>query len=166
MLYFSLFKTPWKREAVEDASTWFNMLHDEGRNPIFYLSHSPWNLYQNIIKFLELGKFPKGPVLLRDYGFHILEKPREYAEHKRIFISKILEFHTGLPFILIGDAVEKDPLIYYEFLKKSNDQIKMIYIRQNESMPQDLSVYQKHPKFCIIENFKDAIQFEKKLKSF
>jgi phosphatidate phosphatase APP1 len=162
MLFYSFFKTPWQREAIQNASTWFNKMSKGGENPFFYISHSPWNIYQNIIKFLELGAFPEGPVLLRDYGFHILEKPKEYTEHKKIFITKILEMHSDLPFILIGDAAEKDAHIYYEFLTKSEESIKKIYIRKNKSMDQDLSLYENHPKFIVIEDFPESMTSEKK----
>lgn len=37
-------------------------------NPFFYLSNSPWNLYDYLISFLDKHNFPKGPLLLRDIG--------------------------------------------------------------------------------------------------
>ena len=36
-------------------------------NPIFYVSSSPWNLYDVISGFLEAQEIPAGPLLLRDW---------------------------------------------------------------------------------------------------
>ena len=41
----------------------------EPRNPIFYVSSSPWNLYDLLEDFLELNAIPAGPIYLRDLGF-------------------------------------------------------------------------------------------------
>lgn len=38
-------------------------------NPVFYVSSSPWNLYDLLEDFLGLNAIPKGPLLLRDLGF-------------------------------------------------------------------------------------------------
>lgn len=37
-------------------------------NPIFYVSSSPWNLYDLLLHFCEVHDIPKGPFLLRDLG--------------------------------------------------------------------------------------------------
>ena len=39
-----------------------------GRNPIFYVSSSPWNLYDFLVEFMEINGIPAGPIFLRDYG--------------------------------------------------------------------------------------------------
>ena len=39
-----------------------------GFNPIFYLSRSPWNVYELLTGFMEHHELPKGPLLLRDAG--------------------------------------------------------------------------------------------------
>jgi phosphatidate phosphatase APP1 len=37
------------------------------RNPVFYVSSSPWNIYDVITEFMDLQEIPRGPVLLRDW---------------------------------------------------------------------------------------------------
>ena len=37
-------------------------------NPIFYVSSSPWNLYDLLDDFMELNAIPPGPIFLRDIG--------------------------------------------------------------------------------------------------
>ena len=39
-----------------------------GRHPIFYVSSSPWNLYDLLEDFMELNAIPCGPIFLRDLG--------------------------------------------------------------------------------------------------
>ena len=39
-------------------------------NPVFYVSSSPWNLYDLLIDFLEHQGIPKGPLTLRDWDIN------------------------------------------------------------------------------------------------
>src|SRR5690606_28392870 len=49
--------------------------------------------------------------------------------HKTVQISRLLELHPDLPFILIGDSGEHDPDIYAEVVKQYPNRILAIYIR-------------------------------------
>jgi len=77
-------------------------------NPIFYLSNSPWNLYDFLDEFMELKSIPKGSILLRDFGLDN-KKLIFDDDHKLHTIEKLLRIYPDLPFILIGDSGEKDP---------------------------------------------------------
>ena len=37
-------------------------------NPVFYVSKSPWNLYDFLVQFLDKHQLPRGPLMLRDLG--------------------------------------------------------------------------------------------------
>jgi phosphatidate phosphatase APP1 len=37
-------------------------------NPVFYVSSSPWNLYDLLVDFCAVQGIPKGPFMLRDVG--------------------------------------------------------------------------------------------------
>jgi len=39
-----------------------------GANPLFFVSSSPWNIYDLLTDFFTLNHLPKGPLLLRDLG--------------------------------------------------------------------------------------------------
>lgn len=41
---------------------------EKARNPIFYISSSPWNLHELLVDFLRLNDIPPGPLFLRDLG--------------------------------------------------------------------------------------------------
>jgi phosphatidate phosphatase APP1 len=104
------------------------------RNPFFYVSSSPWNLYDFLMEFLEVHEIPKGPLMLRDLG---LSKEQFIAgshwEHKLRQVEKIFEIERHLPFILIGDSGQHDPEIYLQVVKDFPGRVKMIYIRDIKS---------------------------------
>jgi phosphatidate phosphatase APP1 len=95
-------------------------------NPIFYVSNSPWNVYDLLTEFMEVQHLPKGPVLLRDYG---IKPSGEFHGHKLSTIAHILNCYPEIPFILLGDTASKDADFYIELAQKFQGQIKTIYIR-------------------------------------
>jgi phosphatidate phosphatase APP1 len=103
---------------------------DTSYNPIFYVSSSPWNLYDLLVDFMELQSIPAGPLFLRDLGFdeHKFIKSGHH-EHKLNQIGHILETHADLPFILVGDSGQQDPEIYRQVVKIFPGRIQAIYIR-------------------------------------
>jgi phosphatidate phosphatase APP1 len=104
------------------------------RNPIFYVSSGPWNLYDLLVDFMELNSIPLGPLFLQDYGFDRDKFFKlENRTHKIRRIAEILEFYPELPFILVGDSGQKDPEIYTEVLASSPNRIRAIYIRDVSS---------------------------------
>lgn len=99
-------------------------------NPIFYVSSSPWNLYELLVDFMALQGIPRGPLLLRDWDFSQLDfSPTRHREHKLLFIERILSRFPGLSFLLIGDSGQEDPEIYTELVERYPERILAIYIR-------------------------------------
>jgi phosphatidate phosphatase APP1 len=132
----TFFKTPHKRKALEGASEFYSLLHngktEHEANPIFYVSNSPWNLYRYLDVFLKRNKFPKGPILLRDFRTPFDRTPKTELAHKYHEIYNILKTYPKLSFILIGDCGEKDAYIYLDVVKEFPDRIKAIYLRAVE----------------------------------
>ena len=103
---------------------------DDVHNPIFYVSSSPWNLYDLLVDFMDLQDIPIGPLFLRDLG--ITEEAfikSSHSDHKRAQIDHILETHPHLNFILIGDSGQHDPEIYESVVDDYPDRVLAIYIR-------------------------------------
>jgi phosphatidate phosphatase APP1 len=134
----TVFKRAEKRIPLEGAADFYEKLK-KGKsgndcNPIFYVSHSPWNLYRYLEVFLEKNNFPKGPILLRDFVNPFAkkyipiaigtEKPQKQKE-----IINILKTYPKLQFILIGDSGEHDPDIYIEIAETHPERILAIYMR-------------------------------------
>lgn len=100
-----------------------------GFHPIFYVSSSPWNLYDVIEQFLALQRIPMGPTLLRDWGMSIDRIPFGHAAHKLSMIRHVLEMYPAMKFILIGDSGQEDPEIYREVAREYPGRILAAYIR-------------------------------------
>jgi phosphatidate phosphatase APP1 len=98
-------------------------------NPFFYVSSSPWNLYDLLIDFLNLNDIPPGPLLLRDFGLDRDKENSGHMGHKFKEIADILLTYPHLNFVLIGDSGQEDPKIYQEVVRKFPERILAIYIR-------------------------------------
>lgn len=107
-------------------------------NPIFYVSNNAWNLYTLLLEFLNVQKIPLGPLLLRDFGDHLLfaEDP---MSHKKRNIKTILDSFPHLSFVLIGDSGERDPEIYRDVVKEYPTRIRAVYIRSIDRRPARLA---------------------------
>ena len=133
VIYNSIFKNAKSRLPLEGAAEFYHKLHrgasGENANPIFYVSHSPWNLYRYLELFLKQNNFPKGPILLRSLGNFLKKKSPDEKPQKQKEIINLLMTYPELPFILIGDSGEHDPDIYIEIAKAFPNRIKAIYLR-------------------------------------
>jgi phosphatidate phosphatase APP1 len=100
------------------------------KNPIFYVSSSPWNIYDVISEFMDIQKIPKGPLVLRDWdiGLSALSSSH-HGEHKGAAIRNLFELYPAMPFILIGDTSQQDPEIYRRIVGEFPDRVRAIYIR-------------------------------------
>jgi phosphatidate phosphatase APP1 len=103
------------------------------KNPIFYVSSSPWNLYDFMVDFMDHQGIPKGPLYLRDLG---IEKHKfiktSRTEHKLACIRSIMDAHPDLTFVLIGDSGQDDPEIYRATAEEYPGRVRAIYIRDVE----------------------------------
>ncbi|EMI15760.1 hypothetical protein RMSM_07331 [Rhodopirellula maiorica SM1] len=98
-------------------------------NPVFYVSSSPWNLYDLIDDFLELNAIPKGPILLRDLGFDETKFIKEGHEHKLTKARRLMQQFDSLPFVLFGDSGQEDARLYAAAAREFGTRIRAIFIR-------------------------------------
>jgi len=98
-------------------------------NPIFYVSSSPWNLYDVIEQFMAVQRIPSGPTLLRDWGMSLERIPFGHSAHKVSSIRHIFEMYPRLRFVLIGDSGQQDPEIYREVAREFPGRVVAAYIR-------------------------------------
>ena len=106
-------------------------------NPIFYVSSSPWNLYDLLEDFLDVHGIPAGPLFLKDWSPTSIQ---DRDKHKLGVIRTLLVTYPKLPFVLIGDSGEKDPEIYHKVVQKHPGRIRAIYIRSVSTEERNTSV--------------------------
>ncbi|WP_323788429.1 App1 family protein [Psychroserpens sp.] len=152
VLLNSIFKSATSRIPLEGAAEFYHKLHrgvsGDNANPIFYVSHSPWNLYRYLEFFLKQNTFPKGPILLRSFK-DIFRKKSGDQPQKHIEIVNILKTYPKLQFILIGDSGEHDADIYIDVANAFPSQVAAIYLR---------SVKHKKKMQRVKSLFKDYVQ--------
>lgn len=170
LIYNSIFKSAKSRIPLEGSVDFFHQLHrgvsGDNANPIFYVSHSPWNLYRYLELFLRQHNFPKGPILLRSFSKFWKKKPQAEKPQKQKEILNLLKTYPNLPFILIGDSGEHDPDIYMEIAEEFPNRILAIYLRSVKHKKKMLRVkslvenYKTTP-ILLVENSKQAIEHAK-----
>jgi phosphatidate phosphatase APP1 len=106
-------------------------------NPIFYVSSSPWNLYDLLEDFLDVHGVPAGPLFLKDWSPTTL---RDHDKHKLSVIRTLLATYRDLPFVLVGDSGERDPEIYRQVVHENPGRIRAIYIRDVTRGERDAAV--------------------------
>lgn len=104
-----------------------------GRHPLFYVSSSPWNLYDLLEDFMELNALPPGPMFLRDLGTDdgkFIKSPGH--GHKLERASQLIERFPQLRWVLLGDSGQADAELYAEAARRFGSRIAAIYIRDVE----------------------------------
>lgn len=129
MIWVTVVGNAYTRMPFEGTSELYRALaagaSGHANNPVFYVSKSPWNLYDFLVDFMDYHQLPRGPLLLRDIGLR--EAPP--VDHKSAAVRQLLETYAELPFVLLGDSGERDPEIYLETAARYPGRIRAIYIR-------------------------------------
>lgn len=139
MARLTFLRSPHTRLPFNGVAAFYQALRNGAAQPrpIFYVSSSPWNLYDFLVDFMALNRIPAGPLLLRDLGL-----PAERAggsshqAHKLAQIERIMNIYPRLPFILIGDSGQHDPEAYTRVVSTRPRQVRAIYIRDVTQAPE------------------------------
>lgn len=115
----------------EDVADFYKTLQCgmDGRefNPIFYVSSSPWNLYELLVEFLEWNGIPVGPLILKRWDLATIGRR---PEHKIESIRRLLSTYPELPFVLLGDSGQSDQDIYHQVAHEHPGRVQAVYIRE------------------------------------
>ena len=136
---YSLAKNMWTtftgsattRRVFADATVLLDHLSGHGRNPVFYVSSSPWNLHAFLGKVFDRAGLVPGPIFLRDLG--ISEDKfitSGHGNHKGRAIDRIMAANPDLPFVLIGDTGQHDAEIYLEACHRHGGRIEAVILRE------------------------------------
>lgn len=171
VLINTIFKRATHRKPLEGTAEFYHQLHrgkngDEA-NPIFYVSHSPWNLYRYLELFLKTNNFPKGPILLRTMSSFTRRRKMDDKPQKHKEIVGIFNTYPKLSFILIGDSGEKDADIYIDISKQFPNRVKAIYLRsvsdgRRMARVSNLFAAYRSIPFLMVNRTEEAIAHAKK----
>lgn len=167
MVYNSVMVGFENRKMISKANEFLKLLSEEKQFPIFYVSNSPFNLYEYLRRFLEFNKFQKGPLFLRDFGRENTIIPDKVPSHKHFIIDKLLQRFPQSEFILIGDGAEHDPYIYAEMKEKYKDRITHIFLRKiyTKRRHEVLAKWRENisdPRIFIFDTYEEIISKLKK----
>lgn len=171
VLINTLLTSAGKRIPLEGAPEFYHLLHQGKKgneaNPIFYVSHSPWNLYRYLEYFLKKNNFPKGPIVLRNFPSLFSRKIKGGMPQKQKEILNLLRTYPNLKFILIGDNGEHDPIIYLEIAKMFPERILAIYLRRVNHKARMANVYRLYKNFknipvLFVKSTDEAIKHARK----
>ncbi|MGH3088035.1 MAG: App1 family protein, partial [Rubrobacteraceae bacterium] len=130
MFWIVLLNNAHTRLPFPGVGAFYEALHRGGdgsrRNPLFYVSSSPWNIYDLLVDFMDVHGVPAGPIFLKDWSPTVLGK---HEDHKLGLIRRLLADYPDLPFVLIGDSGQEDPEIYHDAAIENPGRIQAIYIR-------------------------------------
>lgn len=167
MLYNTFFKNAHSREALKGVPALYQAFAQghsgQCNNPMFYVSHSPWNLYDMLVEFMLINQIPVGPILLRDFSAKEGEAIVDYKQHKYDTVVRIMRSYPHLQFILIGDSAEKDTDIYREAARAFPERVAAIYIRSVQNKKKSKRVLaiaeqEDHVDIILVENSLEAAE--------
>ena len=117
------------RHVHEDARRLLDKLH-RGRNPVFYVSSSPWNLHAYLDDVFRSNDVVEGPLFLRDLGITETQFIKgSHGEHKGAAIDTIMAANPKLDFILIGDTGQHDASVYLNAIRRHAPRVKSVMLR-------------------------------------
>ncbi len=118
------------RQAHGDAIDLIEALTQGTRNPVFYVSSSPWNLHDFLEDLFAAEGVPRGPMFLRDLGVTDEGIGDGHGTHKTAAIETLLAVNPGLPAYLIGDSGQADAKIYCDVVARHPGRILGVALRE------------------------------------
>jgi phosphatidate phosphatase APP1 len=103
-------------------------VHDQ--TPVVYLSTGAWNVAPALTRFLSRNLYPKGPLLLTDWGPTADRWFRSGRDHKRESLERLAREFPQIRWLLIGDDGQHDESIYSDFAASHPDNVAAVCIRQ------------------------------------
>ncbi|WP_299814360.1 phosphatase domain-containing protein [uncultured Jannaschia sp.] len=122
--------SPFTRMVHRDAVRLMRRLTADGRNPVFYVSSSPWNLHRFLDALFARNDVPRGPMFLRDLGLTAEGIGASHGSHKGAAIDAILAANPDLPAFLMGDTGQRDAVIYRDAIRRHPGRIAGVALRE------------------------------------
>ncbi|WP_380164050.1 App1 family protein [Jannaschia sp. R86511] len=119
------------RQAVPGTAALLRSVLGSQRDPaVVYLSNGPWNLAGPVARFLARNGFPRGSLLMTDWGPRPDRFFRDGQAHKRGSLERLARDLPWVRWVLVGDDGEHDPAIYADFIRSHPGRVVAVAMRQ------------------------------------
>lgn len=119
------------RQPVPGMAVLYDRLtRDAPTAPTFYLSTGAWNSEPALVRFLHRHGYPRGPLLLTDWGPTQTGWFRSGRDHKRVELRRLVHDFPAIAWLLVGDDGQHDPQLYRELADEYPDHVRAIVIRR------------------------------------
>lgn len=98
--------------------------------PVIYLSTGAWNVAPTLTRFLHRNLYPRGPLLLTDWGPTHDRWFRSGRDHKRESLERLAREFPGIRWLLVGDDGQHDEELYSAFARQHPGNVAAIAIRE------------------------------------
>jgi phosphatidate phosphatase APP1 len=98
--------------------------------PVIYLSTGAWNVAPTLTRFLDRNLYPRGALLLTDWGPTHDRWFRSGREHKRSSLLRLGEEFPNVRWLLVGDDGQHDEALYRVFGQEHPGNVAGVAIRQ------------------------------------
>ena len=129
-LWTSLTGNALTRRVFPDSIALLRALSEGGRNPVFYVSSSPWNLHRFLEAVFERRGVVPGPMFLRDLGVSERRTDGPHGGHKGAAIDVLMAANPDLPFWLLGDTGQHDAEIYLDAARRYPGRVDRVALRE------------------------------------
>ncbi|BDI23106.1 App1 family protein [Herbiconiux sp. L3-i23] len=102
-------------------------------SPTIYLSTGAWNVAPTLSRFLGRNLYPRGPMLLTDWGPTHDRLFRSGRQHKVDSLARLATEFPDVKWLLVGDDGQHDEEIYGEFALAHPNNVAAVAIRQLSS---------------------------------
>lgn len=118
------------RRVHGDARDLLATLAAGDRNPVFYVSSSPWNLHDFLDGLFARHALPRGPMFLRDLGVSASGVGETHQAHKGAAVDAILGANPGLDCWLLGDTGQRDADVYRDAVIRHPGRVRGVALRE------------------------------------
>ena len=128
------------RSPVPGMATMYRtLLAEHPGAPVVYVSTGAWNTVPQLTRFLRRNGYPRGPLLMTDWGPTNTGWFRSGQDHKRDCLRRLAHDLPNIRWVLVGDDGQHDPTLYGEFAEARPDRVRAIGIRVLTATEQMLS---------------------------
>jgi phosphatidate phosphatase APP1 len=99
-------------------------------SPVVYLSTGAWNIAPTLDRFMGRHLYPRGTLLLTDWGPTYDRLFRSGREHKQESLERLAREFPSVRWVLIGDDGQHDEELYRAFAEAHPENVAAVAIRQ------------------------------------